>query len=161
MGVHEYDMVIRNARIVRPGLAKLEVSDIGIRDGRFAAIAPSLDGLSRETVDADGLLAFPGAVDAHQHWGIYNPLEEDAHSESRAAAQGGVTTGLTYIRTGRYYLNRGGPYSEFMPEVLGRASGVAHIDYGFHVAPMQSSHIEELEDLVDEFGVASFKIFMF
>ena len=49
---------------------------------------------------ADGTLwvgddALPGAVDAHQHWGIYNPLDVDAVSESRAAAQGGVTTGIT------------------------------------------------------------------
>ena len=52
---------------------------------------------------------FPGVVDAHQHWGIYNPLGEDADTESRASAQGGVTTGLTYMRTGQYYLNQGGP----------------------------------------------------
>ncbi len=108
-----------------------------------------------------GLLAFPGVVDAHQHWGIYNPLEEDTASESRAAAQGGVTTGITYIRTGAYYLNRGGSYLDFMPEVLQRTEGRAHVDYGFHVAPMQSSHIGELEALVDQFGVSSFKIFMF
>jgi hypothetical protein len=30
---------------------------------------------------------------------------------------GGVTTSLNYLRTGHYYLNRGGPYCEFMPEV--------------------------------------------
>ena len=31
---------------------------------------------------------------------------------------GGVTSSLNYIRTGQYYLNRGGPYREVMPEVL-------------------------------------------
>ena len=31
-----------------------------------------------EVVDGGGQLAFPGVVDAHQHWGIYNPLAEDA-----------------------------------------------------------------------------------
>ncbi|HEX5496789.1 MAG TPA: dihydroorotase family protein, partial [Mycobacteriales bacterium] len=112
-------------------------------------------------VDAGGLLAFPGAVDAHQHWGIYNPLAEDAGTESRAAAQGGVTTGLTYMRTGQYYLNRSGPYAEFFPEVLDQSAGRSHIDYGFHLAPMMNSHIEEIPELIDRFGVSSFKIFMF
>ena len=156
----QYDLVIKNAQIVRAGSHEYETGDIGIRNGVLAAVGGTLpDG--GKTIDATGLLAMPGAVDAHQHWGIYNPLEEDTVSESRAAAQGGVTTGITYIRTGQYYLNRGGPYREFMPEVLDRAGGRAHVDYGFHVAPMERAHIDELETLVDDFGVASFKIFMF
>ncbi len=40
------------------------------------------------------------------HTGIYSPLEEDAVSESRAAAMGGVTSSLNYMRTGAYYLNQ-------------------------------------------------------
>jgi allantoinase len=70
-----------------------------------------------EVFDAKRLLAFPGCVDAHMHVGIYRPLAEDAVSESKAAAMGGVTSSLNYIRTGAYYLNRGGPYREVMPEV--------------------------------------------
>ena len=66
---------------------------------------------------------FPGCVDAHMHIGIYAPLAQDAVSESKAAAMGGVTSSLNYIRTGHYYLNRGGPYREFMPEVHKQAEG--------------------------------------
>jgi allantoinase len=156
-----YDVLIRNAQVVRPGSAGPETADIAIRDGAFAAVGPDLPGTADDVVQAEGLLAFPGVVDCHQHWGIYNPLEEDTDSESRAAAQGGVTTGITYIRTGQYYLNRGGSYQDFMPEVLSRSEGRSFVDYGFHVAPMQASHIDELESLVDDFGVSSFKIFMF
>lgn len=133
-------MVIRGAQIVQPGTAESAVGDLVIRDG---------------------LLAFPGVVDAHQHWGIYNPLDIDAKTESRACAQGGVTTGLTYIRTGQYYLNRGGSYDDFLIEALGLAQGNAYVDYGFHVAPMQRSHIDEIPSLVADHGIASFKIFMF
>ena len=57
------------------------------------------------------------------HTGIYAPLAEDAVSESRAAAQGGVTTSLNYFRTGQYYLNRGGAYEAFFPEVLKLSEG--------------------------------------
>jgi allantoinase len=35
------------------------------------------------------------------------------------------------------------------------------VDYGFHLAPMMRSHIDEIEMLVERFGVTSFKIFMF
>lgn len=157
-----YDLLITNGRVVRPGVDQPVRLDVGVTGGRFAAVAPHLDpSEASRVVDADGLLVFPGVVDAHQHWGIYNPLELDADSESRAAAQGGVTSGMTYIRTGQYYLNKGGPYEEFMPEALERAGSRAFVDYAFHVAPMQRSHIDELDMLVDKFGVTSFKIFMF
>ena len=157
-----FDLLIRHVRVVRPDADTVEDADIAVRDGRIARLAPAIPVEEAvTTVDGGGKLAFPGAIDAHQHWGIYNPLDQDASSESRAAAQGGVTTGITYIRTGQYYLNRGGPYAAFFPEVLARCDGRAHVDYAFHVAPMQLSHIDELGDLVDRFGVTSFKIFMF
>ena len=157
-----YDLIIRGARVVRPDVDRVDDLDIGVSDGRVTALEAGLDpSQAAEVLDAAGRLAFPGAVDAHQHWGIYNPLDIDTRSESRAAAQGGVTSGLTYIRTGQYYLNRGGPYAEFMPEAKRLAEGGAHIDYGFHVAPMMRSHIDEIESLVIDHGIASFKIFMF
>ena len=157
-----YQLLLRGVRVVQPDSDTVVAADIAVEDGRIAAIAPGLDASSAaEVVEGNGLLAYPGAVDAHQHWGIYNPLETDAQTESRAAAQGGVTTGLTYIRTGQYYLNKGGPYASFFPEVLERAAGRAHIDYAFHVAPMQASHIDEIQSLVQDHGVTSFKIFMF
>jgi allantoinase len=160
--VATYDLIVRDVRVVRPDTGTVEDGDIAISDGRIHTVAPALDvAKARKVVDGGGKLAFPGGVDAHQHWGIYNPLDVDTMSESRAAAQGGVTTGLTYIRTGQYYLNKGGAYAQFFPEVRELAEGRAHIDYGFHVAPMQASHLDEIESLVLDHGVSSFKIFMF
>jgi len=157
-----YDLLIRNVRAVRPDRESVDAVDIAVSGGRFARVEAGIDpSQAAQRVDGGGLLAFPGVVDAHQHWGIYNPLEEDAVTESRACAQGGVTTGVTYIRTGQYYLNRGGPYADFLPEVLQKAQGRAHVDYAFHVAPMMREHIDEIPRIVDEFGVTSFKIFMF
>ena len=156
-----YDLLIKNARMVRPNANSVENADIAIAAGKFTAIGPNLPAGEAKTVyDAKGWLAFPGVVDAHMHTGIYSPLEEDAVSESRAAAQGGVTSSLNYFRTGQYYLNRGGPYRDFLPEVLKTAEGRFHVDYGFHLAPMDSGHIREIPDLVSK-GVSSFKIFMF
>jgi allantoinase len=160
----QLDLVITNARIVRPELDRTEEGlDLGIRDGKIAMIGAGLAGAEGvgEVFDARGMFAFPGAVDAHTHMGIYQPLDEDAVTESQAAAVGGTTTVLNYMRTGQYYLNRGGPYEEFFPEVLSLIEGRSHVDYGFHLAPMQASHIEEIPMLIERFGVTSFKIFMF
>ncbi len=158
----EFDVLIKNLRIVRPNQSEVHTGDIAIKNGKFAqisaAIAPER---ATKVVDGKQRLAFPGAVDAHMHAGIYQPLELDAISESKAAAMGGVTSSLNYMRTGQYYLNKSGPYAEFFPEVLRLAEGKFHVDYGFHLAPMMAAHIDEIESLIADHGVASFKIFMF
>lgn len=157
-----YDLVIKNVRVVRPRGNAVHAADIAIRDQRIVRVAPGIDATLAKTVyDGGGRLAFPGVVDAHMHAGIYAPLAEDAVSESRAAAMGGVTSSLNYFRTGQYYLNKGGPYREFFPEVLGISAGRFHVDYGFHLAPMDAMHIAEIPMLVEQHGVSSFKIFMF
>ena len=157
-----YDLIIRNVRIVRPGRPSVEHGDIGIVGEEISAVGGELPvQASGQVIDGGGLLAFPGLVDAHMHTGIYSPLAEDAGSESRAAAQGGVTTSLNYIRSGQYYLNKGGPYAELFPEVLGLSEGRFHVDYGYHLAPMDRRQIAEIPMLIASHGVTSFKIFMF
>ena len=149
-------------RVVRPDAKTVEDADIGITGGKFCKVHPGLSpGEAKAVYDGKGRLAFPGAVDAHMHTGIYAPLAEDAPSESRAAAQGGVTTSLNYFRTGQYYLNRGGPYAACFPEVLELSEGRFHVDYGYHLAPMDRAQISEIGDLIEKHGVSSFKIFMF
>ena len=158
----QYDLLIRNVRIVRPNAAFVEQGDIAITGGRFAKIAPVIPADSAKQVfDGKNRLAFPGLVDPHMHTGIYSPLAEDAVTESRAAAQGGVTSSLNYMRTGGYYLNKGGSYRKFFPEVLALSEGRFHVDYAYHLAPMDKRHIREIPELVDTFGVTSFKIYMF
>jgi allantoinase len=157
-----FDLVIKNARVVRPKGVGADALDIGIKDGKVVKLAPDIKADdANEVFDAKRQLAFPGCVDAHMHVGIYRPLAQDAVSESKAAAMGGVTSSLNYIRTGAYYLNRGGPYREVMPEVLKLSDGRFHVDYGYHVAPIESRHLGEMEYLALEHGVTSFKIFMF
>lgn len=157
------DLLLRHVRLVRPGTdAEPELHDLAVADGRFVAVAHALPTAGARTiVDARGLLGFPGLVDAHTHVGIYRPLPDDARSESLAAAAGGVTSMLSYIRTGECYLDRGGPYRDFYPEVLRQSANNYHVDYGYHLAPITGEHIGELEHLACEHGVASFKIFMF
>jgi allantoinase len=58
-------------------------------------------------------------------------------------------------------LNKGGPYRDFFPEVLAKSDGNYWVDYGYHLAPINKGHIDEMPMLLNEFGVSSFKIFMF
>ena len=156
------DKIIKNVRVVRPNQTTVETLDLGIKDGKFAHIAPNISpepGI--EVLDGQNYLGFPGVVDSHMHIGIYQPLEQDAIAETKAAAMGGVTTSLNYIRTGQYYLNKGGPYQDFFPEVMALSQGNFYVDYGYHIAPISPSHINEMPWLFEEYGVSSFKIFMF
>src|SRR6266581_6465515 len=156
------DLIIKSVRVVHPTPAGVVQADLGVRDGQIARVEPGIPpSAARQVYDGHGRLAFPGVVDAHTHVGIYGPLADDAVHESRAAVSGGVTTMLTYFRTGQYYLNRGGRYAELFPEVLKLSEGRYHCDYGYHLAPIAAGHVDEMEALATTHGVPSFKIFMF
>ena len=156
------DLVVKNVRLVRPQHVTVGPMDLGVKDGRFVRVEREIPaGEALQVFDARGLLGFPGLVDAHTHAGIYAPLAEDAVTESKAAAMGGVTAMLTYFRTGQYYLNRGGAYRDFFPEVLRQSKDRYWCDYAYHVAPIERAHIDEMEMLAVEHGVPSYKIFMF
>lgn len=157
----KYDMVVTGGRIVVP-YAGETVADIGIRDGRIAALAEEIaPSDADEHIDARGKVILPGGVDAHFHLGIYRDITEDAESETTSSLVGGVTSILSYFRSGSHYLNKTGPYREILPEVLERVSGHARTDYGFHLAPMTAEHVREIPYLVSEMGISSFKYYMF
>jgi dihydroorotase-like cyclic amidohydrolase len=90
-----------------------------VQTEKIAAIDSNIstDG-AKKISDASNRYVFPGAINSHFHIGIYRPLAEDAASESTSAASGGVTTFLSYFRTGQDYLNKVGPYREILPELL-------------------------------------------
>jgi dihydropyrimidinase/allantoinase len=156
-----YDLLVRNGMLVLPSVGTVR-ADLATRDGRIAAIADEIPvAEADEVIEAAGKLVFPGAVDAHYHLGIYNPLEVDAAQETRSSLVGGATTVLSYFRTGQHYLNRTGPYAQILPEVLAAVAGKAYTDYGFHLAPMDTQQVGEVPALVDGHGVSSFKYYMF
>ena len=58
------DLVIKNCQIVDVGLGEIRKGDIAIVDGLIAGTG---DYEGKETVDAEGLYAMPGMIDAHIH----------------------------------------------------------------------------------------------
>lgn len=54
-------------------------------------------------------------------------------------------------------LNKGGPYAEFFPEVLEISTGRFHVDYAYHLAPLDKTQIAELTSAnpARRFGLSS------
>jgi dihydropyrimidinase len=145
-----YDLLITGGRVVLEGLGPVEC-DLGITDGRFAAILASGSSASAsETIDARGLVVLPGVVDPHVHFGLGSP--DDWATESVAAALGGVTTVLNYVQGSR-------SFTEVVPEERARAERDSVIDFGIHCIVMNETHLAEIGALVDEHGIWSFKYF--
>jgi len=156
-----YDVVIKGGNLVIPFLG-VQKSDLGISGEKIAAIDRDIPAANaRKIIDAANKYVFPGAIDSHFHVGIYRPLKDDARSESASAASGGVTTILSYFRTGKDYLNKVGPYKEILPELLELSSRSFLTDYGYHIACFTEEHIREIEWLVKEGGVSTLKYYMF
>jgi allantoinase len=156
-----YDSAVLNGTVVIPFVGAVRC-DVGIRDGRIAALADSIASADAEVVvDARERLVLPGGVDSHFHIGIYRDLATDASSETASALRGGVTTVLSYFRTGQNYLNKSGPYRTIFPEVVAATTGHAYTDFGYHIGVMTTEQLDEVDWLVGEQGVASFKYYMF
>jgi len=103
-----FDLAVVNGTLVIPFVGAF-AGDVAARDGTIVQIADKIDPADAEVViDASGKLVFPGAVDPHVHIGIYRPVTADAESETTSALVGGVTTVVSYFRTGSHYLNKTG-----------------------------------------------------
>jgi dihydropyrimidinase/allantoinase len=136
-----HDLAILGGTVVVPYLGTLRC-DIGVRDGRITTLADAIaPGEAAEVLDARGRLVLPGAVDSHFHIG--------------------VTTVISYFRTGQHYLNKSGPYRTIFPEVVAATEGHAYSDFGYHIGVMTSAQLDEVDWLVGEQGVGSFKYYMF
>jgi N-acyl-D-aspartate/D-glutamate deacylase len=106
----EFDLVIRNGRVMNPANGLDSVRDVGIRDGRIAALSREpLTG--EEEVDAAGLVVAPGFIDLHAHG--------QREWEAWLQAQDGVTTQLE-MEVGAY------PVAVWYAQRAGRAP----INYG-------------------------------
>src|SRR5579864_9562632 len=58
-----YDVVIRNGHVIDGTGSPWYAADIGIRDGRIAAIGDLAAAPARRTIDAHGMVVAPGFID--------------------------------------------------------------------------------------------------
>jgi len=78
--MHRYDWILRGGHVIDPAQQVDGLRDVGIRDGRIAAVAESLDpNLADNVYDATGKLVTPGLIDIHVHvYDAATPLGIDA-----------------------------------------------------------------------------------
>ena len=87
--MQQFDLLIRNGRIVDGTWAPIYRADLGVRNGHIAAIGQQL-GDAVQQIDADGLLVTPGFVDVHTHFDGQATWDERLWPSS----QQGVTTAV-------------------------------------------------------------------
>src|SRR5882757_2910038 len=154
----EYDLVIRNTTIATA--ADVVKGDIGIVGGRVVALGERLD-KGRKEIDATGLVAVPGGIDAHVHFdqdtADGSVFCDDFESGSRAAAAGGTTTIIPFA-----YQSKGQSLRDAVNRYHKRAEGKSLIDYAFHVIlsdPSEKIMGQDFPALVAD-GYTSFKVYM-
>ncbi|NLC12033.1 MAG: dihydroorotase, partial [Firmicutes bacterium] len=87
------DLLIKGGKVVLPG-GQIE-ANLGIKGGKIAGIfAPGNNPEAKQVKDVTGCFVFPGLIDPHSHYGVYNSLEKDFVDDSQFAALGGFTTVL-------------------------------------------------------------------
>lgn len=146
------DLVIRNARVVRHD-GEFH-GGVAVKDGKIVLTgADSALPKGHREIDAGGRVLMPGVIDPHCHLGVKFPYAEDMRTETAAAASGGVTTALLYIR------NLKPSYLPFYEErkAVGEENSV--IDFGFHFGIQREEHIAEIPEIVAKTGVRSFKCY--
>lgn len=89
LGGAEYDLVIRNGRVLDGMGNPWILADVGIRDGRFARIG-KIDGQGTREIDARGLYVSPGWIDMMDQSGGVLPRNGLAENKLRM----GVTTAI-------------------------------------------------------------------
>ncbi len=153
-----FDTIIKNGTVVTA--SDTFKSDVGICDGKIAALAGCLDN-AHEIIDATGLYVMPGGIDSHVH--IAQPsgdgivMADDFSSGTLSAAFGGNTTILPFCMQ-----EKGTTLREALKDYHAKAEGNCHIDVSFHLIitdPTAYVLGQELPALVED-GYTSLKVFM-
>jgi allantoinase len=151
--VSAFDVIVRGATVVAAGGS--ERLDVGVVDGRIAALEPELEGSAREELDARDLHLLPGAIDAHVHFNEPGRADwEGWETGTCALAAGGATVGVEM------------PLNAHPPTIdaasfdlkLDCAQRAAQVDFALW-GGLVPGNLDALDELAAR-GVAGFKAFM-
>jgi dihydropyrimidinase len=136
------------------------VGDIYIEKEKIVALGKNLPYKAEKTIDAKGMLVFPGGIDPHVH--LQMPFMGTSSSDTyetgtRAALHGGTTMVIDFILQ-----KQGNSLRAALTEWQSRATNNAVGDYSFHIAvtDFNKNTKEEIKDFIEKEGITSFKTFM-
>jgi dihydroorotase len=147
-----YDLLIRGGVAVLPW--GMEQTDIGIRDGRIAALGVPAVASAAETIDASGLHVLPGLIDPHVH--LRDPGDKTIESiptGTEAAVLGGLAAVFDMPNTSPAITDAAS--LAWKQEYAGRQSWC---DIGLYVGATKSN-IAQLAELELARGVCGIKVF--
>lgn len=148
-----FDLLIKNGTVVLAD--EVRKADIGIRQGKIAAVGEELSEPSGKMIDAAGKTVFPGMIDIHVHFDEPGRTDwEGLETGSSMLAAGGCTTyfdmplnGIPSTVTKKAFT-----------EKVRLAEKESHIDFGLW-GGLVPGNLDDLEDL-HTCGAVGFKAFM-
>jgi len=154
-------LLITNGRIITA--SDDYVADVFCEDGTISAIGrdlPSHRFQADRTIDASGQYVLPGGIDVHTHLDMPfggTTSADDFETGTIAAAFGGTTSIVDFA-----IQYRGQTMRHALDEWRKKAEGRAVIDYGFHmiVTELEGAGLSEMDRMVRDEGISSFKLFM-
>ena len=155
--MQEFDLVITGGTIATA--SDTFQCDIGISDGKIAALGTGLKGA--EVIDATGKYVLPGGIDSHVH--IAQPssggivMADDFESGTRSALFGGNTTVLPFCLQ-----QKGQTIRQALNDYHAKQDGECYTDVSFHLIitdPTPEVLGQELPAAFED-GYKSFKVFM-
>lgn len=148
-----FDLILKGGTLVNhDGIGE---GDVGIRQGRIAALGSLSGAAAGETIDCKGLHVLPGVIDSQVHFrepGLEQ--KEDLATGSLAAVAGGVTAVFEMPNTKPLTTT-----AETLADKIKRARHRMHCDFAFYVGSTREN-IEDIPQLERLEGSAGMKIFM-
>ncbi|MDF1769681.1 dihydroorotase [Maricaulis sp.] len=148
-----YDVILKGGEIVNhDGRGH---ADIGIIDGKTAAIGDLSQASAGEVVDCSGLMVLPGVIDSQVHFrepGM--EWKEDLQSGSLCAVMGGVTAVFEMPNT-----NPTTTVPDMLTDKLARAQNRMHCDHAFY-AGATNENADILPEMERMLGCCGVKVFM-
>lgn len=147
-----YDMLVRGGTCVLPWGE--ERTDVGVRDGRIAALGAGADATADEVFDARGLHVLPGLMDPHVHLrDPGDPAVESIPTGTKAAVLGGLTAVFDMPNTAPSITD-----AERLAWKQGYVEGAAWCDMGLYVGATRAN-TPDLAELEWGRGVCAVKVF--
>ncbi|ONH83631.1 dihydroorotase [Roseomonas mucosa] len=152
-----YDLILRGGTCVLPWGE--EKADVGVRDGRIAALGDLRTDTAEEVVDCAGLHVLPGLIDPHVH--LRDPGQgagpdmtvESIETGTRAAILGGITALFDMPNTNPAITTR-----EALDNKRAYLAGRAWCDMGLYVGATRTN-IAGLAELELQPNVCAIKVF--